>query len=96
MADKKPSFPSKSCPKCGKLIHACSLKHEQCGWVAGETAGPVSAKKRGRPKKRRAAPASAGAANGTRITLEDIQAVKALVNRLGAEKVLDLARVLAK
>jgi hypothetical protein len=31
---KKPNFPSRPCPKCGKLIHARSKSHEACGWTA--------------------------------------------------------------
>jgi hypothetical protein len=31
---KKPNFPSRPCPKCGKLIHARSKSHPACGWVA--------------------------------------------------------------
>ncbi|MBY0525131.1 MAG: hypothetical protein K2R98_17125 [Gemmataceae bacterium] len=78
----KPNFPSKACPKCNAVIHARSKSHEACGWgMSGKTA---SAKKVGRPK------AVAGG-----ITLNDIAAVKALVARVGAEKVEQLAKVLA-
>jgi hypothetical protein len=35
---KKPAFPSKPCPKCGKPIHARSKKHEDCGWISDVTA----------------------------------------------------------
>jgi hypothetical protein len=49
---------------------------------------PASTKKVGRPKKLHAA-----AGTGS-VTLEDIQAVKALVDRIGADKVRDLAHVL--
>jgi hypothetical protein len=31
---KKPSFPSRPCPKCGQPIHIKSSKHEACGWTA--------------------------------------------------------------
>ena len=34
MPPKKPSFPSRPCPKCGKPIHIKSKKHEACGWQA--------------------------------------------------------------
>jgi hypothetical protein len=37
---KKPAFPSKPCPKCGKPIHARSKKHEECGWTSDATAAP--------------------------------------------------------
>lgn len=93
-AEKKPNFPTKTCPKCGKLIHAAAKKHEACGWVAGEAEGtpPAAAKpsgkKLGRPKKVNAASSSEN------VSIEDIQAVKKLVDALGAEKVRDLARVL--
>jgi hypothetical protein len=33
MATKKPTFPNRPCPKCGKPIHIKSKKHEACGWV---------------------------------------------------------------
>jgi len=92
---KKPNFPTKSCPKCGKPIHARLTKHEACGWVAEANGKPaptatktVKRRKLGRPRK---AIASAGG-----ISLDDIAAVKAVVDRLGAEKVRDLAAVLAK
>src|SRR5581483_7109864 len=51
-AQQKPKFPSKPCPNCGELIHARSLKHEKCGWVAtaGAPTGAPIAKKLGRPK----------------------------------------------
>jgi len=39
---KKPSFPSRPCPKCGKPIHIKSKRHEECGWVAAN--GSTSAK----------------------------------------------------
>lgn len=54
-------------------------------------------RKRGRKPGRK--PAAAAPANGRRgggITLEDIQAVKKLADRIGAEKVQQLAAVLAK
>jgi len=47
-------------------------------------------KKPGRPKGTTATAVSGG------ITLGDIQAVKAVVNKLGADKVRQLAEVLAK
>ena len=94
---KKPNFPSKPCPKCGKLIHARLTKHPDCGWVAEANGQPalvatktVKRRKVGRPKK-----AVAGS-NASGISLEDIAAVKAVVDKLGAEKVRDLAQVLAK
>jgi hypothetical protein len=31
---KKPSFPNRPCPKCGKPIHIKAKRHEACGWVA--------------------------------------------------------------
>jgi len=40
---KKPAFPSRPCPKCGKPIHIKSKRHEACGWTAE---GAVSAKTR--------------------------------------------------
>src|SRR3954468_8763543 len=38
MAKKKPSFPSRPCPKCGEPIHIKSKKHEACGWRAEDAA----------------------------------------------------------
>lgn len=89
----KPNFPSKACPKCGTLIHARSHSHADCGWVMAEaTPAPSTskAKKLGRPQKVHTAD------NGGGITVEDIQAVKKLVDALGADKVRDLAAVLGK
>jgi hypothetical protein len=31
---KKPTYPSRPCPKCGEPIHIKSRKHTDCGWVA--------------------------------------------------------------
>src|SRR5438477_6541494 len=31
MPPKKPSFPSRPCPKCGKPIHIKSKNHDECG-----------------------------------------------------------------
>lgn len=89
-AEKKPKFPTKTCPKCQKLIHARSHSHEACGWVmsGNGAATKPSGKKLGRPKKVHAA------GSGGSVTVEDIQAVKKLVDALGAEKLRDLARVL--
>lgn len=86
---KKITFPNRPCPGCGKAIHIKTKKHEECGWVAnGQAATPaVVVKRLGRPKK----PAVAGG-----ITLDDISAVKGLCDRIGAEKVRQLAQVLAK
>jgi len=89
----KPNFPAKACPQCGTLIHARSQKHETCGWVMAEAAPAPSvnkAKKLGRPKKVHTV------ANGGGITVADIQAVKKLVDALGADKVLQLATVLGE
>ena len=87
----KPKFPSKPCPKCGKLIHARLQKHPDCGWTSGQTKSamkPVKAKAKnpGRPK---AAPMGG-------ISLDDIRAVKEVVSKLGAEKVRQLAEVFSK
>ena len=88
---KKPKFPSKTCPGCGEFIHARSKQHVACGWVMpAKTAAP---KKLGRPKAAPAAPAASGT---TDISLEDIRAVKTLTDRIGADKVRQLAQVLAK
>lgn len=41
MAAKKPGFPSRPCPKCGKPIHIKSKKHDECGWrLEGDAATP--------------------------------------------------------
>jgi hypothetical protein len=96
MAKKKHAFPTKPCPKCGTAIHARLQKHEKCGWVmetngqAPPAATKVVKRKLGRPKKAHTGSSAGG------ISLEDIQAVKNLADKLGAEKVRDLAQVLAK
>jgi len=62
---------------------------------------PATGKRKGRkpgPKPKAVATAAA-VANSTKavaISIEDIQAVKALADRIGAEKVSQLAKVLAK
>jgi hypothetical protein len=93
---KKPNFPSKPCPKCGQPIHARLTKHVACGWVATQASAPVATKapakkKRGRPKKV-TTPATASAGG---ISLADIKAVKELEAKIGADKVRQLAEVLA-
>jgi hypothetical protein len=40
---KKPSFPNRPCPKCGKPIHIKAKRHEACGWVADEVAARKTA-----------------------------------------------------
>ena len=76
---KKPAYPTKACPKCGKLIHAAKQSHEACGWSMNS-------------KTATAAKRSADGAAG--VTMEEIQAVKQLVDRIGGAKVQELARVL--
>lgn len=93
---KKPNFPAKTCPKCGALIHARLHRHEACGWVmADERKVPAVGGKRGGKGKKRAGKRGGRPASGN-IWIEDIQAVKALVDRLGAAKLQQLARVFAK
>jgi hypothetical protein len=54
-------------------------------------------KKRGRkPGRKAAAPANGRKGRRAGITFEDIQAVKALTDRIGADKVRQLAEVLSK
>jgi len=155
---KKPNFPSRPCPKCGKFIHASAKSHPECGWIKttspattpqpkhspaaadGEKLSKMEAvrrvlrehgkdtmpleiqrflrkqysikmepsvisnyksgilkelKKGGRPKANNP-PKAAHAGVTTEISLDDIRAVKHLTDRLGAEKVKELAAVLAK
>ena len=40
MPPKKPTFPSRPCPKCQKPIHIKSKKHDECGWRM-EAGGPA-------------------------------------------------------
>jgi hypothetical protein len=43
MPPKKPTFPSRPCPKCGKPIHIKSKKHDECGWrMEGSDAAPAA------------------------------------------------------
>jgi hypothetical protein len=49
MAVKKPSFPSRPCPKCQKPIHIKSKKHEECGWRAENSAGVTNGSKSAAP-----------------------------------------------
>jgi hypothetical protein len=41
MPPKKPTFPSRPCPKCGKPIHIKSKKHDECGWRLEGSATPT-------------------------------------------------------
>jgi hypothetical protein len=96
MAVKKPGFPSRPCPKCGKPIHIKSKKHEACGWGMEASAETPSAVME-RPVNatpQSAQPAAAG--SQASISMDDIQAVNALVSKLGAETVRQLADVLDK
>ena len=168
-AEKKPNFPSKPCPKCGKFLHIKLKKHAECGWGMNGKAGTASAptksqvkpapaatngqqiskmeavrrilqqhgnetkpleiqdelKKKyqismdttvistykgtilkkaagGKPAKKpspaaaKAVAATSAVRTGGGISLDDIKAVKALTDRMGAEKVQQLAAVLAK
>lgn len=52
--------------------------------------------KKGRPGKRKGGRPKGSQSTAGGITVQDIEAVKALVDRMGAEKVRDLAQVLAK
>lgn len=82
MADqRKPSYPSKSCPKCGKSIHARAMSHEDCGWKARKVGRPAAVAKSSTPAS---------------ISLEDIRAVKDLADRIGVDKVRQLAAVLSE
>lgn len=92
---KKITFPNRPCPKCGKPIHIKTTKHEECGWKRdGHAPAPTAAVKQAKRRKKRRAKAGATKSNAA-ITLQDIQAVKAVVDKLGAEKVWQLAEVLA-
>ena len=84
---KKISFPNRPCPKCGKAVHIRAKEHD-CGWKADAHAETPSAIIRRVVKKK------AGADAG--ITMADIQAVKEIVNKLGADTVRQLAEVLEK
>ena len=88
---KKPNFPNWPCPKWSKPIHIKTKQHE-CGWVkdGNAEAAPAVMKRGGKKKKARAKAAPGG------INLEDIKAVKDVVERLGAVKVQQLAEVFAK
>jgi hypothetical protein len=60
---------------------------------------PANAKRKGRKPGRKPAAVAATVASGSKaaaITLEDIETLKALADRLGADKVTQLAAVLAK
>lgn len=90
---KKHAFPTKSCPNCQQPIHARSKKHEACGWGMDGSAAPAvpsNGRRRGRARIARKAK------SGSQISLADIEAVKAVVDRVGAAKVQQLAALLAK
>jgi hypothetical protein len=94
---KKISFPNRACPKCGKAIHIRSQSHPECGWVASSNGAAAPAAPKVAPKKKLGRPKKVHAAsNGGGISLEDIAAVKKVVAELGADKVRQLAQVLAK
>ncbi len=88
---KKIGFPNRACPGCGASIHIKTKQHE-CGWSAeAQAVAPTATVKRGGRPKKSAAKTGVGS-----ISLDEIAAVKALVESVGAEKVQQLARVLAR
>lgn len=91
--DNRPNFPSKLCPKCGAFIHARTQKHEECGWVGN---AKTVVKRRKKTKKKSRPKEAVAPARAIAITIPDIQAVKKVVNRIGAAKVRELAEVLAQ
>jgi hypothetical protein len=64
--------------------------------IVSSQKAPTSAKRRGRKPGRKPAAAASKARTTAGITIDDIQAVKSLADRIGAEKVRELATVLAK
>lgn len=90
---KKIGFPNRPCPKCGKPIHV-RIKSHDCGWRADAHAETPSAIIRRVVTAKTGKAAAAGAFTG--ITMADIQVVKDVVNRLGADTVKELAEVLGK
>ena len=86
---KKISFPKRACPKCGKAIHIRAKEHE-CGWKADAHADTPSAIIRRVVKTKKAS------RSNDKLTLADIQAVKDIVNKLGAGTVTELVKVLEK
>lgn len=86
---KKIKFPNRACPKCGKPIHIRAKEHD-CGWKADAHADTPSAIIRRVVKTKKA-----GRSNG-KLTVADIQAIKDIVNKLGADTVRQLAEVLGK
>lgn len=96
MATKKPTFPNRPCPKCQKPIHIKSKKHEECGWGIEDSAETPSAviKKAGNAKKKSVKVAAAS--SSASVTMADIQAVKDVVDKLGADKVRQLTKFLEK
>ena len=87
---QKINFPNRPCPKCGKPIHIKTKNHE-CGGVSDGH----GAKHGATPKKRGSSGDGRWQEAGD-ITIQDIETVKALVDRIGAEKVRQLAQVLTK
>ena len=87
---KKIGFPNRPCPKCGKPIHIKSRSHD-CGWKAEESvkapAGETPSAIIRRVVKEKTGKATAAGAFGG-ITMADIQAVKDVVNKLGADTAL--------
>lgn len=96
MAKKKRAFPTKPCPKCGAAIHARLQKHEDCGWVMASNDHPAAAANQVVKKRKLGRPKAYVGSRAGGISLDDIQAVKNLADKLGAEKVEQLAKVLAK
>ncbi len=87
----RPNYPTKACPNCGQLIHARLHSHD-CGWVMGDAARAGSKGK----KRARKATVNGGPTRMEAITYSELEAVKRLVDSIGAEKVQQLARVFAK
>ena len=87
MAAKKPTFPNRPCPKCGKPIHIKTKTHEACGWTMnGRAAAPqksdvnktVAVKEAlaKNPKAKASEVVSALAAQGIRVSSAYVYALK--------------------
>ena len=75
------------------------MSYDMASNYKGTALRQMGVKRKGKKRGRKPGATAAAAVNGhasASISIEDIQAVKALADRLGAEKVWQLAKVLAK
>jgi hypothetical protein len=77
-----------------KKEHGVEMSIEMVYTYKGNALKQLGGRKKGRRKRGKPTKVASAATGGNGITYGDIEAVKAIVDKLGARKVLELAKVL--